>query len=232
MRGPKSADGGLAGQIAAAGWRVTMLFFCCAAAASGPGAVAQAQVSVEALMPGMAVLTIDGKRHTIRRGASAAGVTLIDANAEEAVLEIAGEERRLGVSDRVSVAYTVPGVRQIDIPRNDRMQYQTTALINGRRADVLVDTGANIVAMNAAQAQRLGIPSGTGQATRVETAGNTLVGRSINLDSVNVGGIRVDNVRATVLEGDYPRMILLGMTYLEHVSLQERNGILSLSRDW
>ncbi|TCO70445.1 retropepsin-like aspartic protease family protein [Chromatocurvus halotolerans] len=209
-----------------------MLLFLCAAAGPGQNAVAQAQVSVEALMPGMVVLTIDGKRHTLRRGASAAGVTLIDATAEEALLEIAGEQRSLGVSDRVSAAFTEPGVRQIDIPRNDRMQYQTTALINGRRTDVLVDTGANIVAMNAAQAQRLGIPPGAGQATRVETAGNTLVGRSVNLDFVDVGGIRVDNVRATVLEGDYPRMILLGMTYLEHVSLQERNGILSLSRDW
>lgn len=209
-----------------------MLLFLCAAAVSGHKAMAQAQVSVEALMPGMVVLTIDGKRHTLKRGASAAGVTLIDANAEEAVLEIAGEQRSLGVSDRVSGAFTAPDVRQIDIPRNDRMQYQTTALINGRRTDVLVDTGANIVAMNAAQAQRLGIPAGAGQATRVETAGNTLVGRSVNLDVVDVGGIRVDNVRATVLEGDYPRMILLGMTYLEHVSLQERKGVLSLSRDW
>lgn len=209
-----------------------MLLFLCAAAGSGQNAEAQSQVSVEALMPGMVVLTIDGKRHTLKRGASAAGVTLIDASAEEALLEIAGKQRSLGVSDRVSAAFMAPDVRQIDIPRNDRMQYQTTALINGRRADVLVDTGANIVAMNAAQAQRLGIPSGAGQATRVETAGNTLVGRSVSLDVVDVGGIRVENVRATVLEGDYPRMILLGMTYLEHVSLQERNGILSLSRDW
>ena len=131
-----------------------------------------------------------------------------------------------------AVRFTAPGVRQIDIPRNDRMQYQTTATINGRRIGVLVDTGANIVAMNATQAERLGIPPGTGKATRVETAGNTLVGRSVQLDSVDVGGIRVDNVRATVLDGEYPRMILLGMTFLEHVNLQERNGILSLSREW
>lgn len=33
-------------------------------------------------------------------------------------------------------------------------------------------------------------------------------------------------------EGDFPRMVLLGMTFLEHVSLQERNGILSLTREW
>ena len=194
--------------------------------------IAQGQISVEALMPGMVVLTIDGQRHTLRKGATTGGVTLLDANAEEAILEVGGERRRVGVSDRVSGSFTAPGVRQIDIPRNDRMQYQTTATINGRRIGVLVDTGANIVAMNATQAERLGIAPGTGKATRVETAGNTLVGRSVQLDSVDVGGIRVDNVRATVLDGEYPRMILLGMTFLEHVNLQERNGILSLSREW
>lgn len=183
-------------------------------------------------MPGMVVLTIDGQRHTLRKGATTAGVTLVDADSDEAILEIGGEQRRLGVSDRVSGAFTAPGVRQIDIQRNDRMQYQTTATINGRRIPVLVDTGANIVAMNATQAERLGIPPGAGEATRVETAGNALIGRSVQLDSVDVGGIRVDNVRATVLDGEYPRMILLGMTFLEHVSLQERNGILSLSREW
>lgn len=183
-------------------------------------------------MPGMVVLTIDGVRHTLKRGATAAGVTLIDATAEKAVVEIAGQQRMLSVSDRVSGAFSAPALRQIDIPRNERMQYQTTALINGRRVDVLVDTGANIVAMNAAQAQRLGIAPGAGQPARVETAGNALTGRTINLDSVDVGGIRVDNVLATVLEGDFPRMVLLGMTFLEHVSLQERNGILSLTREW
>lgn len=209
---------------------ILMLFSL--AVLQSPRLIAQGQIHVEALMPGMVVLTIDGQRHTLRRGATTAGVTLVDADAEKAILEIGGEQRRLGVSDRVSGAFTAPGVRQIDIPRNDRMQYQTTATINGRRIPVLVDTGANIVAMNATQAERLGIPPGTGQATRVETAGNTLIGRSVQLDSVDVGGIRVDNVRATVLDGEYPRMILLGMTFLEHVNLQERNGILSLSREW
>ena len=211
------------------GLRPVLLFFAALWSLQAP---AQGQISVEALLPGMVVLTVDGQRHTLRRGATAAGVTLIEADAEEAVLEVGGERRRVGVSDRVSGAFMAPGVRQIDIPRNDRMQYQTTATINGRRVNVLVDTGANIVAMNDIQAQQVGIPAGAGEATRVETAGNTLVGRSVQLESVDVGGIRVDNVRATVLDGEYPRMILLGMTYLEHVNLRERNGILSLSREW
>ena len=192
----------------------------------------QGQVSVEALMPGMVVITVDGKRHTLRKGASVAGVTLIDTNPREAVLDIGGVERRLGVSDRVSGVFSTPTERKVEIPRNDRLQYQTMATINGRGIPVLVDTGANIVAMNSQQAERLGIPASSGSPTRVETAGNTLMGRSVQLDSVDVGGITVNNVQATVLEGDYPRMVLLGMTFLRHVNLEERNGVLSLSREW
>jgi aspartyl protease family protein len=39
-------------------------------------------------------------------------------------------------------------------------------------------------------------------------------------------------VRASVVEGNFPGTILLGMTYLQHVEIQESNGVLSLSKAW
>ena len=54
----------------------------------------------------------------------------------------------------------------------------------------------------------------------------------VTLRSVEVGGIRVENVRATVTAGEYPSTVLLGMSYLQHVELREREGVLSLSRAW
>jgi aspartyl protease family protein len=47
---------------------------------------------------------------------------------------------------------------------------------------------------------------------------------------VVVGEIAVENVPAMIVDGAYPATILLGMSYLRHVKLQEHNGILSLSR--
>jgi aspartyl protease family protein len=35
-----------------------------------------------------------------------------------------------------------------------------------------------------------------------------------------------------VVEGDFPSMVLLGMTYLRHVKMEETGGVLSLSRTW
>ena len=54
----------------------------------------------------------------------------------------------------------------------------------------------------------------------------------ITLRSVSVGGIRVDNVQATVVEGSFPTTVLLGMSYLKHVEMKENNGVLSLSRSF
>ncbi len=73
---------------------------------------------------------------------------------------------------------------------------------------------------------------GSGIPSRVETASGLVPARVVNLRFVDVGGIRVDNVQATVVEGSYPSTVLLGMSYLKHVDIKENNGVLSLSRAW
>ena len=70
------------------------------------------------------------------------------------------------------------------------------------------------------------------QLLRVETASGKVNAWHVTLQSVSVGGISVDNVEATVVEGDYPSKILLGMTFLRHVKMEETDGVLSLSRAW
>lgn len=191
-----------------------------------------ASVTVEALLPNTAVLKINGQRKTLKAGASFQGVKLISADATAAMLEINGEHQRLGLNRNITTNYVAPERRELDIPRNDRMQYITTALLNGRNIQVLVDTGANVVAMNARQANALGIDYKAGVPSKLETASSIIDAWIVNLQSVEVGGIRVENVRATVAEGGYPSTILLGMSYLQHVEMRERDGVLSLSRAW
>lgn len=202
------------------------------AQSSGESAAGAAAVHVEALLPNTAVLMINGQRKTLRAGDTFQGVTLVSADARAAVLEINGERQTVGLNRMITTQYAAPDKRQVDIPRNNRNQYVTTAQINGRTAPVIVDTGANIVAMNSSQAERLGIDYRSGSPTRLETASQVVDAWIVNLASIEVGGIRVDNVRASVMEGNFPGTILLGMSYLEHVELQEKDGVLSLSRAW
>lgn len=191
-----------------------------------------ASVTVEALLPNTAVLMINGQRKTLKAGDSYQGVKLLGADANAAVLEINGERQRLGLNRNITTNFVAPERRQLDIPRNDRMQYITSARINGRNVQVMVDTGANVVAMSARHASALGVDYRAGMPSKLETASATIDAWMVSLQSVEVGGIRVENVRATVTEGEYPSTVLLGMSYLQHVELREREGVLSLSRAW
>ncbi len=190
------------------------------------------RIEVEALFTDAAVLEIDGERKMLRVGQSFRGVTLIAAYSQTATVEADGQQMVLGLSRRIGANYQEPTEKVVTIKRDAALQYRTMATINGRRVDVLVDTGANVVAMNASHAQSLGVKLDAGQAAQVETAAGVVPARVVLLDSVDVGGIRVDNVAATVVEGAYPGTILLGMTYLQHVEMKENNGVLSLVRKW
>lgn len=189
-----------------------------------------ASVEVQALLGSNAVLRVNGERKMLRPGESLGGVTLVRTTATAAIVRVNGVEQSLDLSRRVGTSYEEPLERVVTIPRNNQNQYLTTAHINGRGTPVIVDTGANIVAMSLNHARTLGIDASQGQPGPVETAGGVMTARFVMLNSVSVGGIRVDNVEATVVESDYPATVLLGMSYLRHVKMLEHNGILSLSR--
>ena len=168
----------------------------------------------------------------LKSGQTFAGVTLLEATSEVAVIEINGQRQEVVVSQRITGNYQTPSERQVRIPRDSRMQYQSQAEINGRRVKVLVDTGANVVAMNSIQARALGIDYQSGAPSQVETAAGVVDAWMVTLNSVDVGGIRVNSVRASVIEGSHPATILLGMTFLRHVEMHESDGILLLSRGY
>ena len=192
--------------------------------------IAASQIDLEGLMPETAILLIDGERKMLREGQSFKGVKLVAAYSRTATLEVDGKQVVLGLSQRVGTHYQAPPAQVVSISRNASLQYRTNALINGRQVGVLVDTGANMVAMNETEARRMGINLEQAAPARVETASGVVPAWSVSLKSVDVGGIRVNNVPATVIAGAYPATVLLGMTYLRHVKLEENQGVLTLSR--
>lgn len=191
---------------------------------------AQGSVDLEALLGKTAVLMINGQRHTLRVGEAADGVTLVATEPTSATVEIDGSIQVLGLTRRVGTAYQARDELVVTIAQNGVMQYQTSATINGRSTMVLVDTGANMMAISSDTARALGIDYDDGEPSMVETAGGRTTAHAITLQSVAVGEIEVNNVPAMVVDGAFPTTILLGMSYLRHVKLQEHNGILSLSK--
>lgn len=93
--------------------------------------------------------------------------------------------------------------------------YYACAEINGRPLDVLVDTGASIVALTYEDAERLGLNLRPSDFTaRVQTANGTAAVAPVELDRVSIGRITVRNVRGVVSERGRLGKTLLGMSFL------------------
>ncbi len=218
------------GHLATCRGMVIMLLL--AAILSGSGqAVAVERLRVVALFSDKAMVEIDGKKRLLKKGkTSPEGVLLISADARGAVLEIDGKRESYELGRHVSASYSKPKVQEVQIWRNTQGSYTTVGTINGRTVNMLVDTGASSVAMSEVEARRLAIPYRlTGKVVRVSTASSGNVkGYRVLLDRVQVGDILLRNVQGTVIEGSSPREVLLGMTFLGQLQMENSGSMLLL----
>ena len=86
--------------------------------------------------------------------------------------------------------------------------------------------------MNESHASSMAINFAEGQPLQVQTPGGVVRGWRVQLAEVAVGAITVMNVEAAVLEGQAPLNILLGMSFLRHVEISEKDGVMVLSSEF
>lgn len=110
--------------------------------------------------------------------------------------------------------------------------FTTTAEINGSPVDVLVDTGASVVALTWDDAVRAGLQVGQRDFTgRVMTANGPAAVAPVTIDRVSIGDITVHNVPASVSEPGKLTTTLLGMAFLTRLGRSEiRSGTLVLEQ--
>ncbi len=195
-------------------------------------ALGATQVEVRGLFKDGAVLIIDGQQRMLRAGkTSPEGVRLVRADTRIAVIEVDGQRHSLGMSKRISSSFKAPEVRSTAVHRDGNNQYLLTGAINGVNTEMLVDTGATAVAMSSSTARALGIDFKKKNNKGIaRTASGTVTSYQVKLSSVSVGEITVHNVRAFVNEGEYPHVVLLGMSFLRHVQMRDANGVLYLEQ--
>jgi len=130
-----------------------------------------------------------------------------------------------GEKTPASAAPTATGDRsETVLEREANGHFYAHAKINDRElVHFVVDTGASVVVLTIDDAQRLGIPVEPSEFTVVgEGASGPVRGKDIILDSVEVGGKRVEHVRAAILEGS--NLSLLGQAYLSRMGEVEMSG--------
>lgn len=189
-------------------------------------------VEVRGLFKGGAILVIDGEQHLLKAGqTSPEGIKLVAADARKAVVEIDGRRRTMLLSKKIAASFTPPQKKTTTVSRDGNNQYLVTGTINGVNTEMLVDTGATAVAMSSVTASNLGInyrnDKNRGTA---RTASGLVTSYQVRLDTVSVGEITIRNVPAFVNEGAYPQTVLLGMSFLRHVEMRDRGGVLVLEQ--
>lgn len=208
-----------------AGFLLSVLLFSSRAAAAP-------RVEAAGMFNGGAVLVIDGRQHMLKVGdVSPEGCRLINASPQSCTVQCRGAAaQRLTLTNRVGGSYAVVQRPVVRVPADRRGQYHVQGAINGAPVEMLVDTGASVVAISAVQAASLGIvvprnaPEGM-----VLTAQGRARAREVTLSRVAVGGIVVPNVRAAIVEGAFPEAVLLGMSFLQAVSIEHAAGMMVLS---
>ena len=192
--------------------------------------VAATPVEVVALFKDRAMLKTADEQVMLRVGeTSSGGVTLLAADANAARVRYDGEVYNLALSFKVTSRFAEPEERTVRLNDDGLGQYRSRGSINGRFVDFLVDTGASVVAMSERHARGMGISYENGEPGRVQTAQGATEAYFITLNEVTLGAITVNNVRATVIRGDFPVDVLLGMSFLNQVRMQNEAGVLVLT---
>ncbi len=110
--------------------------------------------------------------------------------------------------------------------------FHVDAEVNGRPVSFLVDTGASVVAIDPAVAERLGIdPDTLSYSSRIQTANGVARAAPVTLDTLRIGSIERRNVRAVVTDGPGIGTSLLGMSFLGTLGSFEFRGDRLILRD-
>jgi len=189
---------------------------------------ANSDIAVMGLIKDKVILRIDGSHFTIAKDeAPINGVQVLNISNDRKVVTLKrnGEIKnyRLGHGTNTAVA-------SIKLQADSSGIYRTTGKINNKELSFLIDTGATFVSLSSVIAAELGIDyKSSSKTAKAETANGIVTVYRISLDSVEVGGIKIKNVEAAIHEGEFPSLVLLGMSFLKNLTMEREGDILSLS---
>jgi aspartyl protease family protein len=117
------------------------------------------------------------------------------------------------------------GPRRVTVDADGHGNFVTYAVIDGVEVKAVIDTGATVVALTEATAEKIGIhPPQSAYTVEIATANGVVHAAPVTLSRVSVGNVSVLGVRATVVPGDALGINLLGMTFLRRLSKFESTG--------
>ncbi len=192
--------------------------------------VQAADISVIGLFPGKAVLVIDSgspKTYTVGNMVRP-GIKLVDVNQTTATFDTDGKKQRIDIGGHVN-RIAPSGASSVTLQADGRGHFMVQGQINGGTMRMLVDTGASLIALPAADARRLGIDYKKGQTAHVNTANGVVTAYQVVLNSVKIGDITLNQVDALVQENGLT-FALLGMSFLNRTEMRREGEQMVLTK--
>jgi aspartyl protease family protein len=124
---------------------------------------------------------------------------------------------------------TLSGIKKTVLTRNRFNHYLAKGKVNEHQVIFLVDTGASDVVIPGKLAEKLNLKKGT--VGRANTAGGIIEIYRTKLDSITIGHIKINDVRASINPSMTGTEVLLGMSALKHVTFTQKGDTLTLSID-
>jgi aspartyl protease family protein len=191
------------------------------------------EVNVVGLFNGKAVLIVNGgKPKTYSVGEDSNGVKLISADSATATLLIEGKLKQVVMGQAATVASSSSGVETVTLYANPEGHFVSDCFINGVALKFILDTGATMVALNSGDARYAKIDYKRGTPIQLSTANGVVTAYRVSLASLRIGGLTLNQVEATVVEGGSPPIVLLGMTALNRMSMKRDDIALTLTKKY
>lgn len=219
---------------------IRLIFVCLVAALTPLAVLAQEAVSLLALIEGKALLFIDGKQQVLDVGAvSKSGVELISIDEDQVTIRHADKTQVLTLGE---VAHfpdkAEPELLTDQVDHNQSVTLWASAdgffyangTINGVPMRFLVDTGATTVTLSEQMAKKIRLDLKNGQAGIASTASGLARMTSARLNSISVGNIRLRDVTVGIVEGNFPQVPLLGMSFLGQLDMLREGRRMELRR--
>jgi len=202
-----------------------------ALAAAAACAAHATDITVVGLFPNKAVVQIDGgAMRTLSVGQKTPeGVTLVSVDRERATFDVDGARTTVGLG-QARLGRSEPAAQSVTLTADLQGHFRKEGHINGRTVQFTLDTGATLIALPSAEANRLGLDYPRGQKVLMRTANGVTGGYLVKLDTVSLGGVTLYGVEAVVIEGAGLAFPLLGMSFLNRMDMKREGDIMTLTR--
>ena len=212
---------------------IAALLLVCGLSILGSGSANAQTVALAGVLGNSALLVIDGgtpKSVNVRD--IYLGVKVISLHDNVAVVEVAGVQRTLRIGESPVSIKGRPGATDggvIVLHAGSHGHFVSAGQINGQAVRFMVDTGASVVSLSVAEAERIGLNYKAGQVVRMNTANGVSQGWLTKLSAVRLGTVDVYEVDAVVSSGGMP-YVLLGNSFLARFQMVRTNDQMVLEK--